>query len=163
MDQDQRQKFASNAESADIIDFAEARSVDGSPVASDPTPGEYNYFVRRNGLLFAGTHLLVDIQGGQQLDDLDHIEAMLREAVDAVDATLLHLDLHYFDENGGISGVAVLAESHMSVHTWPEVGYAALDVFVCGECDAYQAVPVFKRALRPDSIQVSEHKRGLKV
>jgi len=168
MDQEQKLSAPSKAtDSADIIDFADMRANDDiSPSAaasSDSLPTANAYMVRRDGLTFAGTHLLVDIHGGKHLDEIGHVEAMLREAVSAVGATLLHLDLHYFDENGGISGVAVLAESHMSIHTWPEIGYAALDVFVCGTCDAYKAVPVFKHALEPRSVQVSEHKRGLSV
>jgi len=48
----------------------------------------------------------------------------MRDAVEAAGATLLHIHLHTFEPNGGVSGVAVLAESHISVHTWPEKGYA---------------------------------------
>jgi S-adenosylmethionine decarboxylase len=49
----------------------------------------------------------------------------------------------------------------MSIHTWPENGYAALDVFVCGDCYPYKAIPVLRRAFLPSNIQVSEIKRGL--
>jgi S-adenosylmethionine decarboxylase proenzyme len=45
-------------------------------------------------------------------------------------ATLLHIHLHHFEPNGGVSGVAVLAESHISIHSWPKRGYAALDIFM---------------------------------
>ncbi len=148
MEQDQR------SQSADIVDLNDAR---GNAAPAEPG----GYFVERDGLTFAGSHLLIDIKGGHRLDDIAHVEATLRCAVDAVGATLLRIDLHHFEENGGISGVAVLAESHISIHTWPEVGYAALDVFVCGKCDAAAAVPVFKDAFAPDAIQVSEHKRGI--
>ena len=120
-----------------------------------------DYFVQRDGLAFAGLHLLIDIWGASRLDDLPHVDAIMREAVAATGATLLNIDLHHFTPNGGISGVAVLAESHMSIHTWPERGYAALDVFVCGACDPYKAIPVLRRAFTPDSIQLAEHKRGL--
>jgi len=61
------------------------------------------------------------------------MEATLREAVLQAGATLLHIHLHHFTPNGGISGVAVLAESHISVHTWPERNFAAFDVFMCGD------------------------------
>ena len=53
---------------------------------------------------------------------------------------------HKFEDGGGISGVAVLAESHISVHTWPEKGYAAFDVFMCGNAEPRKALDVFKRA-----------------
>jgi S-adenosylmethionine decarboxylase len=120
-----------------------------------------SHFVIKDGLRYAGSHLLIDIWDASRLDDLEHVEETLREAVKEVGATLLRIDLHHFTENGGISGVAVLAESHMSIHTWPECGYAALDVFVCGDCDPYKAVPVLKRAFKPSNVQVAEHKRGL--
>lgn len=122
-----------------------------------------SHFVAKDGLRYAGTHLLIDIWQAERLDDLSHVETTLRDAVAAVGATLLRIDLHHFSENGGISGVAVLAESHMSIHTWPECGYAALDVFVCGGCDAYKAIPVLRAAFRPRDVRVSEVKRGLVI
>ena len=126
-----------------------------------PVSADNSHFVTKDGLRYAGSHLLIDIWDASRLDYLNHVEETLREAVKEVGATLLRVDLHHFTENGGISGVAVLAESHMSIHTWPECGYAALDVFVCGNCDPYKAVPVLKRAFKPSSVQVAEHKRGL--
>jgi len=122
-----------------------------------------SHFVEKDGLRYAGTHLLIDIWRASRLDDLTHIEETLKRAVEAVGATLLRLDLHHFTENNGVSGVAVLAESHMSIHTWPECGYAALDVFVCGDCDPYKAIPVLRAAFRPGDVRVCEQKRGLVV
>jgi len=57
--------------------------------------------------------------------------------------------------------VAVLGESHISIHAWPEIGYAALDVFTCGECDPYDAVPTIQAAFEPRRLQIVEQKRGL--
>ena len=122
---------------------------------------EKSHFSTEDGLCFAGRHLLIDLWRATRLDDLGHVEQTIRLAVEAVGATLLKIELHYFTENHGVSGVAVLAESHMSIHTWPECGYAALDIFVCGNCDPYQAVPVLKAAFQPESLQVSEHRRGI--
>ena len=62
-----------------------------------------------------------------------------------------------------MSGVVVLAESHISIHTWPERGYAAIDLFMCGKADPYKAIPSLKAAFAPSGIQVSESKRGLVV
>ncbi len=75
-------------------------------------------------------------------------------------ATLLHIHLHHFTPNGGVSGVAVLAESHISIHTWPERDYAALDVFMCGDSQPEKAIPVLERAFEPDTVEVGEHLRG---
>ena len=80
-----------------------------------------------------GTHLLADLYGCSKLADIDVVDAALRAAVSAAGATLLDLRLHGFGEGMGITGVALLAESHISIHTWPEHGYAAIDIFLCGE------------------------------
>jgi S-adenosylmethionine decarboxylase len=135
-------------------------------LASVPLPERLSednspYYVEKDGLRFAGTHLLVDLWGAQNLTDAGAVEAILREAIRAAGATLLRIDLHSFDNSGGVTGIAILAESHMSIHTWPETGYAAIDIFVCGSCDAYKAIPVLERGFEPKSLQLSEHKRGL--
>lgn len=123
--------------------------------------GQADHFVQKDGMLFAGTHLIIDLWGASRLDEIDHIEVTLRDAVDAAGATLLHIHLHHFTPNGGVSGVAILAESHISIHTWPERDYAALDVFMCGGALPHLAIPVLKRAFEPTSVQVGDHKRGV--
>lgn len=120
-----------------------------------------DYFVERNGVKFAGVHLLVDLWGAANLDDIEIVRDALEESARVAGATLLHTHLHHFSPNGGISGVVVLAESHISIHTWPERNYAALDVFMCGACDPYKAIPVLRRAFRPANIVLGEQKRGL--
>jgi S-adenosylmethionine decarboxylase len=119
-----------------------------------------DFFVERNGLRFAGTHLIIDLIGARRLDDLEHIERTLRACVDAAQATLLHIHLHRFTPNGGVSGVAVLAESHISIHSWPERGYAALDVFMCGSAKPHRTIEVLRQAFEPTRLVVSEHLRG---
>jgi S-adenosylmethionine decarboxylase len=109
----------------------------------------------------AGTHVLVDFWDAHHLDDLAHADNALRAAATAAHATLLHLHLHRFASSGGISGVAVLAESHISIHTWPERGYAALDIFMCGECDPLAAVAALEKAFSPDRTVVKTHLRGI--
>jgi S-adenosylmethionine decarboxylase len=120
-----------------------------------------DHFVKKDGLTFAGTHLIIDLWGATRLDELDHIETALKECVTASGATLLHIHLHHFSPNGGVSGVAVLAESHISIHTWPECGYAALDVFMCGDAKPHMAIEVLKRAFSPATVNLGEHKRGM--
>lgn len=120
-----------------------------------------DYFQRRDGLEFAGTHLLIDLWGAANLTSETAIEAALRGAAAASGATILAVHLQRFAENGGISGVLVLAESHMSIHTWPERGFAAIDIFMCGGCDPHAAVPVLERAFEPETIAVNEQRRGL--
>ena len=119
-----------------------------------------DYFKQCDGERFAGTHLLVDLWEAERLDDLATIEDALRDCVTASGATLLHIHLHHFTPNQGVSGVAVLAESHISIHTWPERGYAALDLFMCGDADPQKAVPVLEQVFRPGSVKVEELRRG---
>lgn len=78
-----------------------------------------------------GTHILLDFWGAQRLDDASFIDGAMREAALACGATVLDTRLHQFGTGGGVTGVALLAESHISIHTWPETGYAALDIFLC--------------------------------
>ncbi len=127
---------------------------------SGPVGERKDFFIERDGLRFAGVHLIIDLHEAERLDDLAYVERALRDCVAASGASLLHIHLHHFTLNGGVSGVAVLAESHISVHTWPEYGYAAFDVFMCGDTDPHLTVEVLKRAFRPGRISVSEHLRG---
>ena len=132
------------------------------PVNLRPVIGnDRDYFVEKDGMRFAGTHLLVELWGARHLKDTDLIEATLRDAAEAAGAIVLHVHLHRFGPSGGVSGVAVLAESHISIHTWPERDYAAVDVFMCGGCAPYRSLPVFKRAFSPTSVQLCEQRRGL--
>lgn len=119
-----------------------------------------DHFICRNGKTFAGTHLIIDLWGASKLDDLAVMEAALREAVEKAKATLLHIHLHHFTPNGGISGVAVLAESHISVHSWPERNYAAFDVFMCGDAEPEKAIDVLKAAFTPIDVKVDTILRG---
>ena len=119
-----------------------------------------DHFIIKDGMEYSGTHLLIDLWGGVRLDDLQYLEEILRQCVSACNATLLHIHLHQFSDSGGISGVAVLAESHISVHTWPERDYAAFDVFMCGDATPLNAVDVLNKAFKPKDIKVKEILRG---
>jgi len=119
-----------------------------------------DYFKEKNGISFAGSHILADFWGAQNLSNLDCVERAIREAVKTCGATLLNIHLHHFGTMKGISGVALLAESHISVHTWPERDFAAFDIFMCGTCDPKHALPVFKKFFLPEDMKISFHKRG---
>ena len=118
-----------------------------------------DHFVRKDGKVFAGTHLIIEVVNGAGLDDQSRIERAFRDCVDACGATLLHIHTHKFTPQG-VSGVAVLAESHISVHTWPEIGYGAFDVFMCGDANPWAAVNVLGHAFATDDIRVKELLRG---
>ncbi len=118
-----------------------------------------DHFIRRDGRTFAGTHLIIEVVKGVGLDDEARILKAFRDCVDACGATLLHIHTHKFSPQG-VSGVAVLAESHISVHTWPEIGYGAFDVFMCGDAQPWKAVEILRAAFSAREIMVSELLRG---
>lgn len=118
-----------------------------------------DHFIRRNGRVYAGTHLIIEIVGGDGLDEQQRIEQAFRDCVDACGATLLHIHLHKFAPQG-VSGVAVLAESHISVHTWPERGYGAFDIFMCGDSKPHRAIDVLRKAFSAREVRVQELLRG---
>jgi S-adenosylmethionine decarboxylase len=106
-----------------------------------------------------GTHLLVDHWGAVGLADAPLLESVMRAAAQAAGATVLSVHLHPF-AGGGVTGVALLAESHISVHTWPEHHYAAWDIFMCGDADTDRALAVLAARMRPDQIRVVRAARG---
>ncbi|HEU68061.1 MAG TPA: adenosylmethionine decarboxylase [Candidatus Acetothermia bacterium] len=96
-------------------------------------------------------------------ENVEEVRHWLRRAADRAGATLLDIQVHRFSPHG-ISAVAVLAESHISVHTWPERGYVALDVFTCGEeVSPEGAVEELCRFFRPGRTSVIEIKRGIRL
>jgi S-adenosylmethionine decarboxylase len=118
-----------------------------------------DHFIRRDGAVFAGTHLIIEVVDGHGLDDEARIQRAFRDCVEVCGATLLHIHTHKFSPQG-VSGVAVLAESHISVHTWPEIGYGAFDVFMCGDARPWLAVDVLKAAFATQDVRVKELLRG---
>lgn len=125
-----------------------------------PVEQPLDHFIVRDGQRCAGVHLIIDLHGAERLDDRDHIEEAMRRCVVAAGATLLHIHLHRFSP-AGVSGVAVLAESHISVHTWPENGYAAFDVFMCGDARPEACIEVLREAFDPSRVEVNEILRGI--
>ena len=130
-------------------------------VAPRATLAGDDHFAEQDGAVFAGTHMLLDLWGADCLDDMEYLERAMRRAVDVSGATLLHIHLHRFGDGGGVTGVAVLAESHISIHTWPERSFAAFDVFMCGRCRPDLAAEEIRRALDPTRTEVSIERRGV--
>ncbi|MEN8136063.1 MAG: adenosylmethionine decarboxylase [Thermodesulfobacteriota bacterium] len=108
-----------------------------------------------------GKHVLLDFWGAKGPTDQLFIEAALKKAAEACGATVLAVKLHAFGENSGITGVALLAESHISIHTWPEADYMALDIFMCGSCDADEAIEPLREIFHPEKVTIKKIQRGL--
>jgi S-adenosylmethionine decarboxylase len=107
-----------------------------------------------------GRHIILEMWGCQNLDSVETAERALREMVVALDVNLLDLKVYPFSPVG-VTGVAIVSESHLVIHTWPEHGYAAVDVFTCGEPrDPQPAVQVLRRLFKPERIGMMEINRG---
>ncbi|MCX8187891.1 MAG: adenosylmethionine decarboxylase [Nitrososphaeria archaeon] len=111
-----------------------------------------------------GRHIIAELHGCDPglLTNLDKGVEALREAVRVSGATYLGEFHKVFEPWGGFTAIIALAESHISIHTWPEYGYAALDIFTCGEsADPWKAYEYIVEVYRPERINVIEVKRGL--
>lgn len=110
----------------------------------------------------AGSHLLADLSGihASRLSDCDELEALLRSAAAAAGARVLHSHFHGFGEGQGVTGVVLLAESHISIHTWPEDGFAAVDIFMCGASQPQTALAVIRDALAPQRCNLNTIRRS---
>ena len=122
---------------------------------------QQGFYGQEGNLKFAVIHLLVELWHARFLTDADRIRSIMTKMVESCGATLLSIDLHVFSPNGGVSGVAILKESHISIHTWPEYEYAAMDVFVCGTINPRLVLPVLEAEFHPGKMEVKEVKRGI--
>lgn len=117
-----------------------------------------------------GKHLLIDFYSAspESLSDISLIEQALRHAAEICGATVLNVNLHAFGgeptgavgQQQGVTGVALLAESHISIHTWPETGFAAIDIFMCGQCNPQRAIAPLQALFKPRETRISTHHRG---
>lgn len=119
------------------------------------------YCCTNGHISYAGVHLIIEVWNAKNLTSLPKIKEILSKSIKACKVTLLNIELHKFSPSGGISGVAIIKESHLSIHTWPEYGYAALDIFLCGEVDPYKSIPVIREGFKTDRLQITEVKRGI--
>ncbi len=109
-----------------------------------------------------GSHILADLHGVgvAALTDGAALERLLSEAARAAGARVLSRHFHSFGAGGGITGVVLLAESHISIHTWPECQLAAIDIFMCGVADGKRALAVLIEGLSPADCHVETVARG---
>ena len=99
-----------------------------------------------------GTHVTIDVYGISGLDNLEHVETTLTRCIKAASTTLQHLHLHPVPATGGVSGVAVLSDGHISFHSRPQAGYAALDIATAQACETQRWVLAIKAAFGPCQI-----------
>ena len=110
-----------------------------------------------------GIHLLIELCScnRSKLDDLNYLERVMSQAAEEAGATVLKTAFQDFNPQG-VSGVVVIAESHLTIHSWPECGYAAVDVFTCGTAvDPWKAVESLRHTLEAGEVHVRDFMRGL--
>ncbi|MGE8674754.1 MULTISPECIES: adenosylmethionine decarboxylase [Achromobacter] len=109
-----------------------------------------------------GRHVLADFRGvpATRLTDAAALEAQLIAAAQAAGAHVLSAHFHHFGEGAGVTGVVMLSESHISIHSWPEHQFAALDIFMCGTAQPELALAWLQDALAPESVHVTTVARG---
>ena len=109
-----------------------------------------------------GQHCLFDAYGidCQWARDAKQIEALLTRVALAADATILGSHFHTFGGEGGVTGVLLLAESHLSIHTWPENAYAAIDIFMCGHHRIEAALQLLRAELQAAHTHTTVLSRG---
>jgi len=112
-----------------------------------------------------GKHLLLELKDCDAglLNDMDYLREALAEVAGLVGATVIKDSFHRFSPQG-ISGIVIIAESHISIHTWPEYSFAAVDVFTCGEViEPSKAVKPMAEKLKAKSTSYIELKRGVLI
>jgi len=110
-----------------------------------------------------GRHLLLELKdcNRELLSDLSFLRNTMLSAAREAGATIIGDSFHPFPPYGGVSGVVIIAESHLSIHTWPEYGYAAVDIFTCGNTlHPERAVDLVVNALEAKNVSTVELKRG---
>jgi len=110
-----------------------------------------------------GTHLLVELKdcNAEVLRDLEQVKDALVSAAKAASATIIEVSFHEFNPFG-ISGMVVIAESHLSIHTWPEYSYAAVDIFTCGDIIKPETAAAYLiERFQSKNPSIVEMKRGL--
>lgn len=110
-----------------------------------------------------GSHLLVELYGCSMasLEREDFVGAAMREAADASKATVVEQSFHEFKPYG-VSGAVIIQESHYTIHTWPEHGYAAVDLFYCGgSVQVHKAIDVLRERFEPSRLKFLVVRRGL--
>jgi S-adenosylmethionine decarboxylase len=110
-----------------------------------------------------GRHLVVDVWGevdSMPFWDMDGAAEALKRAANEAGATVITERWHHFGDGHGYTGVIVLAESHISVHTWPEHGSALIDAFMCGDCDPMDCLDTIKQFYRAQKCVVHYMERG---
>jgi S-adenosylmethionine decarboxylase len=114
-------------------------------------------------LAYAGEHVVADLWFGKIIQSEDKLRKLLLDAAKKANSKTLQISIHTFSPYG-ITGVVLLAESHIALHTWPEIGYTAVDIFTCGKnARPMAALQTLKEYIQPKRVDIRELKRGKRI
>jgi S-adenosylmethionine decarboxylase len=109
---------------------------------------------------YAGIHLIAEFWNGKIIEDPKEIKKILIGSVKEAKSTPLEVAIHKFSPQG-LTGVVLLAESHIAIHSWPEFNYMAIDIFTCGDqAKPRKALQYLKKIFKPKKVEIQEIKRG---
>lgn len=113
-----------------------------------------------NRARYLGVHLIAEFWNGKTIEDPKELKKILTGAVKAANSSPLKISIHKFSPQG-ITGVILLAESHISIHSWPEYNYVAIDIFTCGDKSAPEkALTYLKEKFQPKKVNIKKIRRG---
>ena len=117
-------------------------------------------WIRENKKKYSGIHLIAEFWGGKDIESPKKIREILVKAVRKANNTPLEIAIHKFQPQG-ITGVILLAESHIALHSWPEFNYLAVDIYTCGnKSQPEKALEYLKKEFQPKKVEVKKIKRG---
>jgi len=121
-----------------------------------------NVEIKNNSIMSFGTHLLAELLDCEFsiLNNKEKIYQALISAVQASGATLINAFIYKFPLRG-VTGIVTLSESHICIHTWPNYKYAAVDIFMCGKSDPYEALHSLESSINPKSKRIKKIMRGI--
>jgi S-adenosylmethionine decarboxylase len=117
-------------------------------------------WVNEKNQKYAGIHFIIEFWGGKIIENSKEIEEILIGAAKSAKNTPLKIAIHKFNPEG-ITGVVLLAESHIALHLWPEFNYLAIDIFTCGDkSKPFRALQYLRKKFKPKKVQIYKIKRG---
>ncbi len=110
---------------------------------------------------YSGIHLIAEFWNGEIVEDVSRMKKILAAAVKKANNTPLEVIIHKFQPQG-MTGIVLLAESHIAIHTWPEFNYIALDIYTCGnKANPFKALEYLKEKFHPQKFEFRKLKRGI--
>ncbi len=124
------------------------------------TKRSIQWVIEKRKSKYSGLHLIAEFWHGKNIEDPKELKKILTTAVKKSKNTPLEFVFHKFNPRG-ITGIVLLAESHIAIHTWPEFNYTAIDIYTCGDkANPEKSLDYLKEKLQPQKVEIKKIKRG---